>query len=287
METKLTCNNKEVIISPERPFTIIGERINPTRRKKLAETMAQEDFSVVLEDARRQIEAGAHVLDVNAGIPGADEPRLLRGAVQAVIELAQVPLCIDTANPEALKAALEVYPGKALINSTTAEESMMQRVFPLAKQFGAAVIGVITDESGVPPTPESRLAVARKLILRAGDYGIPPEDIVIDCLALTVGADHHAGQITLDSVALVRDELGVNLNLGASNVSFGLPDRKIINVAYLALAIARGLTVAITDPTVPEIQTTLLACDLLMGRDEYAMRWIKAFRKREKAAQAQ
>jgi 5-methyltetrahydrofolate--homocysteine methyltransferase len=287
METRLSFKDKEVVISPERPFTIIGERINPTRRKKLAETMAQGDFSVALEDARKQIEAGAHVLDVNAGIPGADEPALLRGAVQAVMEFAQVPLCIDTANPEALKAALEVYPGKALINSTTAEESMMQLVFPLAKQFGAAVIGVITDESGVPPTPEARLAVARKLIGRAADYGIPPEDIIIDCLALTVGADHKAGQITLDSVALVRDELGVNLNLGASNVSFGLPDRKIINVAYLALAIARGLTVAITDPTVAEIQTTLLACDLLMGRDEYAMRWIKAYRKREKAASAQ
>jgi 5-methyltetrahydrofolate--homocysteine methyltransferase len=287
METKLTCKNKEVIISPDRPFTIIGERINPTRRKKLAETMAQGDFSVVLEDARKQIEAGAQVLDVNAGIPGADEPALLSGAVQALIEFTQTPLCIDTANPDALKAALEVYPGKALINSTTAEESMMARVFPLARQFGAAVIGVITDESGVPPTPEARLAVARKLIRRAGDYSIPPEDIVIDCLALTVGADHKAGQITLDSVALVRNELGVNLNLGASNVSFGLPDRKIINVAYLALAIARGLTVAITDPTVPEIQTTLLACDLLMGRDEYAMRWIKAFRKRSAAAPTQ
>jgi 5-methyltetrahydrofolate--homocysteine methyltransferase len=287
METKLTYKNNKVIISPERPFTIIGERINPTRRKKLAETMAQGDFSVVLEDARKQIEAGTHVLDVNAGIPGADEPALLRGAVQAVMEFAQIPLCIDTANPEALKAALEVYPGKALINSTTAEESMMERVFPLARQFGAAVIGVITDENGVPPTPEARLGVARKLLQRAGDYGIPPEDIVIDCLALTVGADHNAGQITLDSVALVRDELGVNLNLGASNVSFGLPDRKIINVAYLALAIARGLTVAITDPTVPEIHTTLLACDLLMGRDEYAMRWIKAFRKRAASAPAQ
>jgi 5-methyltetrahydrofolate--homocysteine methyltransferase len=286
METRLSFKDKQVIIGPERPFTIIGERINPTRRKKLAETMAQGDFSVVLEDARRQLEAGAHVLDVNAGVPGADEPALLRGAVQALIEFAQAPLCLDTANPEALRAALEVYPGKALINSTTAEESMMQRVFPLAKQFGAAVIGVITDENGIPPTPEARLAVARKLVQRAGDYGIPPEDIIIDCLALTVGADHNAGRITLDSLALVRDELGVNLNLGASNVSFGLPDRKIINVAYLALAIARGLTVAITDPTVPEIQTTLLACDLLMGHDEYAMRWIKAFRKRSAAASA-
>jgi 5-methyltetrahydrofolate--homocysteine methyltransferase len=286
METKLSLKDRQVVISPERPFTIIGERINPTRRKKLAETMSQGDFSIVQEDARRQVEAGAQVLDVNAGIPGGDEPALLRGAVQAVMQVVDVPLCMDTANPDALEAALSVYPGKALINSTTAEESLMARVFPLAKKYEAAVIGVITDESGVPPTPQARLEAARKLIQRAGDYGIPPEDIVIDCLALTVGADHTAGQVTLDSMVLVRQELGVNLSLGASNVSFGLPDRKIINVAYLSLAIARGLTAAITDPTVPEIQTTLLACDLLMGRDEYAMRWIKAFRKREKAAQA-
>jgi 5-methyltetrahydrofolate--homocysteine methyltransferase len=284
METRLTLNNKTHIISSDRPFTIIGERINPTRRKKLAETMAQGDFSVVQEDARKQIEAGAHVLDVNAGIPGGDEPALLAGAVKAVLEVSSVPLCIDTANPEALEAALKVYPGKALINSTTAEAHMMEKVFPLAKQYGAAVIGVITDESGLPGTPEARLAVARKLVSCAGDYGIPPEDIIIDCLALTVGADHNAGRITLDTIALVRDEMGNNINLGASNVSFGLPDRKIINTSYLALAIARGMTTAITDPTVSEIQTTLLACDLLMGRDEYAMRWIKAFRKRSAAA---
>jgi 5-methyltetrahydrofolate--homocysteine methyltransferase len=280
METRLTNKERTVIISAERPFTIIGERINPTRRKKLAETMAQGDFSIAVEDARKQVEAGAQVLDINAGIPGGDEPVLLRGVVQAVLQAVDVPLCIDTANPEALRAALEVYPGKALINSTTAEEGMLERVFPLAKQFGAAVIGVITDENGIPPTPQARLEVARKLIRRASDYGIPPEDVIIDCLALTVGADHTAGLVTLDTLELIRDELGVNMNLGASNVSFGLPDRKFINVAYLALAIARGMTIAITDPTVPEIQTTLLACDLLMGRDEYAMRWIKAFRKR-------
>lgn len=283
METRLTLKDKTVVISPNLPFTIIGERINPTRRKKLAESMAQGDFSLVQEDARKQEAAGAQILDVNAGIPGADEPALLRGAAQAVMEVAQVPLCFDSANPQALKAALEIYPGKALINSTTAEESMLEQVMPLAKEYGAAVIGVITDENGIPATPEARLAVARKLINRAADYGVPSEDVVIDCLALTVGADHKAGQVTLDSIALVRQELGVNLSLGASNVSFGLPDRKIINLAYLSLAIGRGLTAAITDPTVEEIQTMLLACDLLMGRDEYAMRWIKAFRKRSQA----
>jgi 5-methyltetrahydrofolate--homocysteine methyltransferase len=282
METKLTLNDHEVVISPNGPFTIIGERINPTRRKKLAESMAQGDFSVVQEDARRQVESGAHVLDVNAGIPGGDEPALLRGAVEAVIEVADVPLCIDTANPEALEAALAIYPGKALVNSTTAEESMMQLVLPLVKKYNAAVIGVITDEDGIPATPEARLAAAGKLVDRAGDLGIPPEDVVIDALALTVGADHNAGRVTLDSLKLIQDELGVNLNLGASNVSFGLPDRKIINTAYLALAIANGLTTAITDPTKPEIATTLLACDLLMGHDEYAMNWIKGYRKRSK-----
>jgi 5-methyltetrahydrofolate--homocysteine methyltransferase len=238
---------------------------------------------MVQEDARAQVEAGAQVLDVNAGIPGADEPALLRGAAQAVMEVVDVPLCFDSANPDALAAALDVYPGKALINSTTAEEKMMDVVLPLAKQYGAAVIGVITDDKGVPASPSDRLSVAAKLIKRAADYGVPAEDIIIDPLALTVSADHNQARITLDAIELIRKELGVNMNLGASNVSFGLPDRKIINVAYLALAISRGLTIAITDPTVPEIQTALLACDLLMGRDEYSARWIKAFRKREKA----
>ena len=283
METRLTLKEKTVTVSPEHPFVMIGERINPTRRKKLAASIEQGDFRMVQDDARTQVEAGAQVLDVNAGIPGADEPALLRGAVQAVMEVVDVPLCFDSANPDALAAALEIYPGQALINSTTAEEKMMETVFPLARQYNASVIGVITDDKGVPATPADRLAVAAKLIKRAGDFGVPAENIIIDPLALTVSADHRQARITLDSIELIRKELGVNMNLGASNVSFGLPDRKIINVAYLALAISRGLTIAITDPTVPEIQTTLLACDLLMGRDEYSARWIKAFRKREKA----
>jgi 5-methyltetrahydrofolate--homocysteine methyltransferase len=283
MQTKLSYKDQVVIISQDHPFRIIGERINPTRRKKLAESMAAGDFSVVQSDAVNQVAAGAHILDVNAGIPGADEPALLRGAVQAVMEVVDVPLCLDSANPEALKAALEVYPGKALINSTTAENSMMDVIFPLVKEYNAAVIGVITDDDGIPATPSDRLATARNLIFRAADFGIPAEDIVIDALALTVGADHKAGQVTLDSIALIHEELGVNINLGASNVSFGLPDRKILNIAYLALAISRGMTTAITDPTVPEIQTILLACDLLMGRDDYGMNWIKSYRKRSKA----
>lgn len=282
METKVSLKDNEVIISPNSPFKIIGERINPTRRKKLAATMAEGDFSLVQEDALKQVAAGAHILDVNAGVPGADEPAIMKGAIQAVMEVTDVPLCFDSANPEALKAALENYPGKALINSTTAETSMMEKILPLCKEYGAAVIGVITDDEGIPATPEARLATARKLVETAADYGVPAEDIVIDALALTVGADHKAGRVTLDSLNLIRQELGVNLNLGASNVSFGLPDRAMINTTYLALAIANGLTTAITDPTKVEIQTTLLACDLLMGNDEYAMGWIKAYRKRSK-----
>lgn len=280
MNTVLTRGEVKVTVGPDVPFVFIGERINPTRRKKLAQSMEQGDFSIIKTDALRQVEAGAQVLDINAGIPGADEPELLKGVVQAVMDVVEVPLCIDTADPEALAAALEIYPGKALINSTTAEESMMARVFPLAREFKAAVIGVITDDEGIPATPEARLKVADRLVSRAGDFGIPAEDIIIDPLALTVGADHNAGRVTLDSLRLIQKHLGVNQSLGASNVSFGLPDRKIINSAYLALAIGQGLTAAITDPTVPEIYTTILACDLLMGRDEYTMRWIKAYRKR-------
>lgn len=282
METTLSLKDNTVIISPNHPFRIIGERINPTRRKKLAATMAERDFSIVQEEARKQVEAGAYILDVNAGIPGGDEPALLKGAVSAVMEVVDVPLCLDSANPEALKAALEIYPGKALINSTTVEDHMMDIILPLAKEHNAAVIGVITDDDGIPATPEDRLATARKLVYRAVEYSLPTEDIVIDCLAMTVGADHNAGKVTLDTIQLIQRELGININLGASNVSFGLPDRKAINIAFLALAISRGMTTAITDPTVPEISTMLLACDLLLGHDEYGMGWIKAFRKRSK-----
>lgn len=286
METRLTSRNRETVISPDAPFVIIGERINPTRRKALLESLAAGDFRIALQDAENQVAAGAQVLDVNAGVPGADEPKLLADLTRAIVEKVDIPLCFDSANPVALRAALSAYPGKALINSTTGEDRMLGTVLPLAAEYHAAVIGVITDESGVPATPEARLAVARKIVQRAGEHGIPPQDVIIDCLALTVGADAKAGRVTLDTMSLVRDELGVNLSLGASNVSFGLPERKALNAAYLALGVARGLTAAITDPTVPELRNTLLACDLLMGHDEYAMHWIKAYRAAQKKRNA-
>ncbi len=285
MDTVLR-SKKEILIGPDRPFVIIGERINPTRRKKLLETMAARDFSIALQDARAQVAAGAQVLDVNAGVPGADEPALLADLTRAVMDVVDVPLCFDSANPAALAAALAIYPGKALINSTTAEDRMLDSVLPIAAQYHAAVIGVLTDEKGIPPTPEARLRAARKIVERAAAVGIPAQDILLDCLALPVGAEWQSGRVTMDTMALVTRELGVNLSLGASNVSFGLPDRKTINHTYLALGVARGLTAAITDPTVPEIRATLLACDLLMGRDEYAGRWIKHFRQVQQAAAA-
>jgi 5-methyltetrahydrofolate--homocysteine methyltransferase len=282
MDTSLSSKTRQVVISPEHPFVIIGERINPTRRKNLMESLARGDFGIALEDAHKQIAAGAHILDVNAGVPGANEAQLLEGLVRALAQDIHAPLCLDSANPAALEAALAAYEGKALINSTTGEEKMLNAVLSLAAKYRAAVIGVVTDDSGVPATPEARLAVARKIVRRAADYGMPPEDIVIDCLALTVSADSQAGRVTLDTLRLVQQELGVNLSLGASNVSFGLPDRVALNAAYLALGIARGMGAAITDPTVPELATTIRACDLLMGRDEYAMRWIKAYRAAQK-----
>lgn len=283
METQLSSGNNQVIISPDHPFVMIGERINPTRRKKLSETLGAGDFSVALEDARLQIAAGAQVLDVNAGVPGADEPKLLADLTRALMAEVNVPLCFDSANPAALEAALAAYQGKALLNSTTGEEKSLSTVLPLAAKYHAAVIAVLSDDSGIPATPQARLEVARKIVQRAAELGIPREDVIVDCLAMTVSADSMAGLITLDAMQLIRQELGVNLSLGASNVSFGLPERKAINVAYLALAIARGLTAAITDPTVPENRTMLLACDLLMGRDEFAMNWIKAYRQAQKA----
>ncbi len=286
MDTILSSQTHQVMIGTDRPFVIIGERINPTRRKRLSETLIVGDFSAAIDEARAQIAAGSHVLDVNAGVPGADEPKLLADLTREIAASVDVPLCFDSANPAALEAALSVYSGKALINSTTGEEKSLNAVMPLAVKYRAAVIGVITDDRGVPSTPEARLSVARKIVQRGADYGIPNEDIIIDCLALTVGADSTAGRVTLDTMRLVRQELGLNLSLGASNVSFGLPDRKAINAAYIALGIARGLCAAITDPTVLELRTAILACDLLMGHDEYAMRWIKAYRVAQQATAA-
>ncbi len=282
LTTTVSFKGKVVEISRAKPTVMIGERINPTGRKKVLQALQANDFESVRSDALLQVEAGAKILDVNAGVPGADEVALLAQVMREVMAVVDVPLAIDTANPQALDAALKLYDGKALINSTNGEEKSLQAVLPIAKEYGAAVIGLCMDDDGIPAGPEERLAVAEKIINRAAQLGIPLQDIVIDPLAMTMGADHKAGRITLDTIRLIVDTFGVNITMGASNVSFGLPDRKYVNATYMAMAVYAGLTCPITNPLVTEVNTAVLAADLALGRDEYGMGWIKAYRKRSK-----
>ena len=278
MDTILRSRSREVLISIDRPFVIIGERINPTGRKVLAAEMKEGRMDRVRADAIAQAAAGAHMLDVNAGIPAADEPALLVAAIKAVSEVSDLPICIDSSVMEALEAALAAYEGKALVNSVTAEDERMDRILPLVKKHGAAVIAMANDETGISMVPEERLAIARRILDRAAEYGIPREDVIIDPIAMTVAADPTCGLVTLETMRLIRDQLGNNMTCGASNVSFGLPDRATVNAAFLPLAMHAGLTCAITNPLVPEVRRAVLAGDLLLGHDEYAMRWISSYR---------
>lgn len=282
LTTTLKSKTVTVEINRDKPTVLIGERINPTGRKKVLQALKENNFEMVRQDAIAQVNAGAKVLDVNAGVPGADEPALLTKVVEAVMEVVDVPLSIDTANPEALEAALNIYEGKALVNSVNGEEKALNAVLPIVKEHNAAVIGLCMGDGGIPPTPEERLKIADKILNRAAQIGIPPNDVIIDPLVLTVGADHRAGLITMKTTELVAKEFGVNITMGASNASFGLPERKALNIAYLTIAIYAGVTCPITNPLVPEITKAVLAADLILGRDEYSMRWIKDYRKRKK-----
>ncbi len=282
-KTILSSKTQNVEIYRDGSTVMIGERINPTGRKIVLAALKEGDFEIVRQDAIRQVEAGATVLDVNAGVPSMDEVKLLPQVMQEVMSVVDVPLCIDTASPQALEAALKIYEGKALINSVNGEEKSLAAVLPLAKEHGAAIIGLCMDDNGIPATPELRLKAAAKVIERATTIGIPLEDIIVDPLAMTMGADHTSGLTTLKTIELIVAEFGVNITMGASNISFGMPDRKYINSAYIAMAIHAGMTCPITNPLVTEVVTAVLAADLSMGRDEYGMRWIKAFRKRKKA----
>lgn len=281
LTTTLRSATQAVDISRDRPTVIIGERINPTGRKKVLEALQAGDFEVVRRDACDQVAAGAQVLDVNAGVPGADEPALLRKVVQVVMEAVEVPLCIDTANPDALEAALAVYQGKALVNSVNGDRRSLETVLPIVRAHGAAVIGLCMDEEGIPPTPDARLIVAHRIVDRAAGLGIPLEDIVFDPLVLTMGADHRAGQVTLQTIARLVEEFGANVTAGASNVSFGMPDRKIINATFVALAIHAGVTCPITNPLEEQVALAIRATNLSLGRDPYGMAWIKAYRARK------
>lgn len=284
LTTVVSSATKTVEINRNKPTVIIGERINPTGRKVVLAALKEGNFDMVRQDAIDQVAAGAAILDVNAGVPGADEPALLQQVMRTVMEVTDVPLCIDTADPEALEAALKLYKGQPLINSVNGEERSLNAVLPLVKDYGAAVIGLCMDDDGIPETSQQRLKVAGKIIERAGKLGIGVERIVIDPLALTMGADSSAGKLALETIELVVKEYGVNVTMGASNISFGMPDRKFINSTFIAMAIHAGMTCPITNPLVEEIITAVLAADLSMGRDDYGMRWIKAYRERQKAA---
>ena len=279
METILRGSTQSVTISPEWLVVIIGERINPTGRRRLAAQLREGDLSLVRQEAQAQVAQGAAVIDVNVGAAGVDQVEMLPRAVAAAAEAVDVPLAIDTDNPQALEAALALCPGRPLVNSVTGEEKSLQAVLPLVKEYGAAVIALTMDEAGIPDTPEKRLGVARKIVERAEAMGIPRQDVIVDCLALCVGADHRAAAVTLEAMRRVREELGVNLVLGASNISFGLPDRAAINDLFLAMAICQGLTCAITDPA--HTRRAILISDLLMGRDEFAMHYISFFRQQQ------
>ena len=257
METRLSSPTREVVISRKRPFVIIGERINPTGRSVLTAEMKAGVMNRVRTDAVLQAQAGASVIDVNAGMPGVDEPELLVTAIKAVMEVTDAPLCIDSSNIEALEAGLRVYEGKALVNSVNADQERMERILPLVKKYGAAVIGMTTDENGIASEARQRLALARRIAAEAIDHGIPPEDLIIDPVAMPMAANPTGVQITLETMRLIRDELGNNMTCGASNVSFGLPNRAAVSAAFLKLAIHAGLTCAITNPLEPEVRRAI------------------------------
>jgi 5-methyltetrahydrofolate--homocysteine methyltransferase len=282
METILRGNGKPVRIAAGAPVVIIGEKINPTGRKRMQESLQAGNFDYVVDLAVSQVAAGAQVLDINVGVPGMDEVALMRQVVRLVSDAVDVPLCLDSPNPEVLAAGLEEAPGKPLVNSVSGEEARLGALLPIIKERGAAVVGLIMDDTGIPPTPEARVAVARKIVERAGALGIPPEDVVIDPLGMAVGSDTLAAAVTLRTIELIREELGTNITMGASNVSFGLPDRPTLNAAFMVLAMQAGLTCAITDPS--KLAGTIRAADLLLGRDEYAASYIRWFRKSQALA---
>ena len=277
-DTVISSASKEVVIGFDRPFVIIGERINPTGRKILAEEMKNDDYSRVEKDALAQVAAGAHMLDVNAGIPLADEPAILAKAIKLVQSVTDVPLSIDSSIVEALEAGLSVYEGKALVNSVTGEEEQLERVMPLVAKYGAAVVAISNDETGISEDPDVRFEVAKKIVERAADYGVPYKDIVVDPLVMPIGAINSSGKQVMHLVRRLRDELKVNTTCGASNVSFGLPNRNGINSAFLTMAISAGMTSAITSPMHDEVIQAVLGADVMMGNDPDCANWIKKYR---------
>jgi 5-methyltetrahydrofolate--homocysteine methyltransferase len=286
MITTVSSAKRTVEIGPDGPTVLIGERINPTGRKKLGEALIVGDIEMVRRDALAQVEAGAHILDVNVGYPGVDEPRMIVEAIKAVMETVDAPICLDSANPAVMEAGLSVYTGKMILSSVTAETEKMEAILPLASKHGTALVAMCMDEDGIPNSAEGRLAIARRIVDRAEALGIPRQDIIVDCACMAVATDPAAALITLETIRLVRAELGCNITLGASNVSFGYPERKVLNAAFLPLAIAAGMNCPIVDPTVPEVARAIQAADVLLGKDEYGMNYIRSFKARQAAEAA-
>ena len=280
METKVSSPKQEVIIGDDNPTVLIGERVNPAGRQKLQDALKAGDLEIVRKEAKAQAEAGADIIDVNVGTFGVDEVALLPKAVKMVMDTVDTPLCLDSANPEALAAALKVYKGKPLINSVSGEKESLAKVIPLVKEYGAAVVGLVQDDEGIPKNAERRVAIAHKIVEAAEKAGIAREDIVIDCLAFAVGADTTAGPAVIEAIRKIKADLGVNITLGASNVSFGLPERGLLNNAFVAMAIAAGATCLIVDAA--KVRSAVLATDLILNRDRHARRYVEAYRQRQK-----
>jgi 5-methyltetrahydrofolate--homocysteine methyltransferase len=280
METRVSSATKEVIIGDERPTVLIGERIDPTGRKKLVAALQAGDLELIRQEALAQVQAKADILDINVGAAGVEEISLLPQAVQAVMDVVDVPLCLDSSNPKALEAALKIYRSKALINSVAGQENSLKEVLPLVKEYQAAVVGLTMDDEGIPKNAARRVSIARKIVERAEALGIPREDIIIDCLNLPVGADSKAGLTIIEAIRKVKAELAVNQTLGGSNISFGLPNRNLINGAFLAIALEAGVTCPIVD--VAKVRPSIFAADLVLGRDKYIRRYIEAYRQRHK-----
>jgi 5-methyltetrahydrofolate--homocysteine methyltransferase len=284
MHSIIRSASKEVIIVHDVPFVIIGERIKPTGRKKFQEQLRAGDLSQIEIDVQQQVEGGADVLDVNMGVPLTDEPDLLSRAIKLVQSKTDLPICIDSSVIEALEAGLKAYEGKALVNSMTGEDDRMELILPLVKEHKAVIMALSNDETGIPATAQERLVITEKIVRTVEKYGIPLEDLVIDPLAMTVGADTEAVKITLETIHLIKEKFGLNMSMGASNVSFGLPNRHAVNASFLPMAMAAGLTSAIMDARTKEIGTSVRAADLLLGNDPWGGNWISAFRAQQPSA---
>jgi 5-methyltetrahydrofolate--homocysteine methyltransferase len=277
MQTMVSSEKESVIIDNESNFVIIGEKINPTGRKKMASALQNEDFDYIRELAISQVEAGANVLDVNVGVPGLDEVKLMETLVKLITSWVDVPLCLDSPNPLALISGLSAAPGKPMVNSVSGENNRLKAILPIVKDRGASVIGLTMDDDGIPATSDARLRIAEKILTEATKIGIPENDVVIDPLVMTVGSDSAAGFITLETITLIKKKLGLNINLGASNISFGLPDRHTVNQAFISLAMGAGASCAITDPL--KLGSIIHAADLVLGHDEFALQYIRYYRK--------